>query len=102
MLARMGNRSHDPDELDALLRLSIPPIRGDGPFTGEEVRALCREAASLALFNERAAVLNELDKLARRFEAGGKPNTARAVRETMQAIDARLVQPSSGGFSGSR
>jgi DNA-binding IclR family transcriptional regulator len=48
------------------------------------------ECAAVGIFNERAAVLRELDLLAREFDAAGKPNTARRVREVAAKIDSRL------------
>lgn len=48
-----------------------------------------QECALVGIFNERAAVMIELDYLAREFDTAGKPNTARRVRETAAKIDAR-------------
>jgi hypothetical protein len=53
--------------------------------------------------NLRAHVLNELDKLAREFEAAGRPNTVRAIRETAARIAAALQEASAPGtFQGPR
>jgi hypothetical protein len=86
--------------LEALIRLSVrPPV--EDPCSAAEARRYALEAASTALWNERAAVLGELDKLAREFEAAGKPNTAKKIRECAARINARLVEPAAG-FQGSR
>jgi hypothetical protein len=78
------------DTLDAIIQASLPELKEPGPFTAGEVRKLCEQAAMLGISNERAAVHLELDKLARRFDEEGRPNTARAIREAAQRIAARL------------
>lgn len=77
---------------------SLPP-----PPEGAELPAVLqygRECALVGLFNERAAVLVELDKLAREFEAAGRANTARRVREAAKRIDLRLREDEPGTFQG--
>jgi hypothetical protein len=72
--------------------LDVPVLPKPGPT--QTIEAYGRECAEIGLFNERAAVLRELDLLAREFDAAGKPNTARKVRQTAEKINARLRNPS--------
>jgi hypothetical protein len=64
------------------------------PGPGQSIESYGRQCAAIGLFNERAAVLRELDLLAREFDAAGRPNTARRVRQTAEKIDARLRESS--------
>lgn len=60
------------------------------PGAGQSIEEYGRECAQIGIYNERAAVMIELDKLAREFDAAGRPKTAAKVRETAARIDARL------------
>jgi hypothetical protein len=89
--------------LDRLLELTLAPLDESATFTADDMRRRAREAGSCALWNERAAVLVELDKLAREFDAAGKPNTAKKIRECAATINARLIEPAPGApFEGER
>jgi hypothetical protein len=72
--------------------LNVPVL--PKPRPGQELESYGLECATVGLFNERAAVLRELDLLAREFDAAGRPNTARRVRQTAEKIDARLRESS--------
>jgi hypothetical protein len=84
--------------LEALIRLSVRPV--EDPCSAAEAHRYALEAASTALWNERASVLAELDKLAREFEAAGKPNTVTKIRECAARINARFVEGSTAAFAG--
>jgi hypothetical protein len=73
---------------DSFIQLDVPVLPRPGP--AQTMEQYGRECAAIGLFNERAAVLRELDLLAREFDAAGKPNTARRVREVAAKIDLRL------------
>jgi hypothetical protein len=93
----------DMERLDDLLRLSLPTISDDAMITGKEAKQRAKDCAELAIAHLRAHVLNELDKLAREFEAAGRPNTVRAIRETAARIAAALQEASAPGtFQGPR
>lgn len=80
-----------------------PPTHGPAlpkPAPAQSIEDYGRECALIGLFNERAAVITELDALARSFDAAGKPNTAKKVRETMEAIDARFREHVPAAFDG--
>jgi hypothetical protein len=68
--------------------LNVPVL--PKPRAGQELESYGLECATVGIYNERAAVLRELDLLAREFDAAGKPNTARRVREVAAKIDLRL------------
>jgi hypothetical protein len=84
--------------LEALIRLSVRPV--EDPCSAAEAHRYALEAASTALWNERAAVLAELDKLAREFEAAGKPNTVAKIRECAARINARIPAAAPAPFAG--
>jgi hypothetical protein len=73
-------------------QLDVPVLPKPGPAQTMEQYGL--ECATVGIFDERAAVLRELDLLAREFDAAGRPNTARRVRQTAEKIDARLRESS--------
>jgi hypothetical protein len=87
------------ESLDKLLRLSMPAL--PETMTAAEAQRYGRECAELAIAHHSAHVAIELDRLAREFEAAGKPNTVRAIRETSARIAAALQQASApGSFAG--
>jgi hypothetical protein len=85
----MTDLTWPPETLDSILLHSLPKIE-EREHSPDELRRYGRECAEIGLFNERAAVLSELDKLAREFDAAGRPKSAKLVRQTMEKINARL------------
>lgn len=78
------------ETLESILRHSLPAVDQDRTYSACELQRHGLEFAQLAVFNDRAAVLRELDKLEREFAAAGKPNTAKRIRELADAIAARF------------
>lgn len=89
------------ENLDDLLRLSMAKL--PDTMTAAEARSYGRQCAELAIAHHSAHVLSELDKLSREFEAAGRPNTVRAIREAAARIAAALQEASApGSFEGPR
>lgn len=82
------------------LHVPSPPTAPSAGASSAEIERFGRECIAIGIYNERAAVLTELDALARFFEGTGKPNTARKIRDMMDAIDARLRENAPAPFAG--